>query len=140
MNHIIVTGRMTKDPALRTTPTGKNVVSYTLAVDRPFLNSEGKRDADFINVVEWDKFATHISNNCHKGSRVLVEGRLQIRNFDGKDGTKHWVAEIVAMKHELLDKKERTEEKPQEELEPSDVSWDELLDHVDNMPDEPEKN
>ena len=105
MNKIIVTGRMTKDPEVRQTPSVKYVAGFTLAVDRPFLNQQGQREADFIPVVVWGKAATLVGNRTRKGSRLMVEGRLQIRNFDAKDGTKHWVTEIVASNIEFLDPK-----------------------------------
>ena len=103
MNKIVVSGRLTRDVELRKTPSGKSVAGFTLAVDRPFLNQQGQREADFIPVMIWGKAAEVVSTNCHKGSRLLVEGRLQIRNFDAKDGTKHWVTEIIASGFEFLD-------------------------------------
>lgn len=103
MNKIIVSGRLTRDVELRETPSGKKVAGFTLAVDRPFLNQAGQREADFIPVMIWGKIAEVVAANCHKGSRLLVEGRLQIRNFDAKDGTKHWVTEIIAAGFEFLD-------------------------------------
>ena len=89
MNKIVIMGRCTKDPEVRYTPSQKVVTSIVLAVDRPFTNEQGKRDADFIPVVLWGKAAELVGNSCAKGHRLLVEGRLQIRNFDAKDGTKH---------------------------------------------------
>lgn len=114
MNKIIVSGRMTRNPEVRTTPSGKTVASFVVATDRNYLNAEGKRDADFIPVVIWGKAATYVGDKGAKGGRVLVEGRLQIRNFDAKDGTKHWVTEIVANSVELLDtKKTSTNQEPE---------------------------
>ena len=106
MNKIILTGRLTKDVDLRHDPSNKPVASTVLAVDRPFLNASGQRDADFIPIVVWGKAAEFLKEKCRKTSRILVDGRLQIRNFDAKDGTKHWVAEVVVEKLELLDRKE----------------------------------
>ena len=104
-NHVILLGRLTKDPAIRYTPSQKVVASFTLAVDRPFLNQQGQREADFIPVVVWGKAAELVGNSCGKGHRLLVEGRLQIRNFDGKDGTKHWVTEVIASNVEFIERK-----------------------------------
>ena len=81
-NHITILGRLTREPDVRYTPSQKVVCSFTLAVDRPFLNQEGKREADFIPVVVWGKAAELCGNSLAKGHRLLVEGRLQIRNFD----------------------------------------------------------
>lgn len=108
MNKTILLGRITKDPDIRTTNGGKYVASFTLAVDRPFLNQEGKREADFIPIVVWGKAAELVGNSCKKGHRLLVEGRLQIRNFDAKDGTKHWVTEVISTNIEFVERKEKT--------------------------------
>ena len=100
-------GRLTKDPDCRTVASGKAVAQFTLAVDRPFLNQQGQREADFIPVVVWGKAAELVGNSCKKGHRLLVEGRLQIRNFDAKDGTKHWVTEIIATNIEFIERMEQ---------------------------------
>ena len=105
MNKIVILGRLTKDPEVRYTPSQKVVCSFTLAVDRPFLNQQGQREADFIPVVVWGKAAELCGNSLAKGHRLLVEGRLQIRNFDAKDGTKHWVTEIIANNVEFIERK-----------------------------------
>ena len=105
MNKIVIMGRLTKDPEVRYTPSQKVVASLVLAVDRPFTGADGKREADFIPVVIWGKTAELVGNSCAKGHRLLVEGRLQIRNFDAKDGTKHWVTEVVANSVEFIERK-----------------------------------
>ena len=107
MNKWTGLGRITKNPDIRTTPSGKQVASFTIAVDRPFLNEQGQREADFIPCVVWGKSAELIGNSCQKGHRLLVEGRLQIRNFDAKDGTKHWVTEIIVSSFEFIEKREQ---------------------------------
>ena len=108
MNKIVVLGRITKQVDVRYTQSQKSVAQFTLAVDRPFLNQQGQREADFIPVVVWGKAAELVGNSCRKGHRLLVEGRLQIRNFDAKDGTKHWVTEIIATNVEFIERKEKT--------------------------------
>lgn len=105
MNRVQILGRLTKSPDVRYTPSSKVVCSFTLAVDRPFLNQEGKREADFIPVVVWGKAAELCGNSLAKGHRLLVEGRLQIRNFDGKDGNRHWVTEVIANNVEFVERK-----------------------------------
>ena len=107
MNKIVLLGRLTKDPEIRYTPTQKVVASIVLAVDRPFTAPDGKKEADFIPVVIWGKAAELVGNSCAKGHRLLVEGRLQIRNFDAKDGTKHWVTEVISEKIEFIERKEQ---------------------------------
>lgn len=107
MNKITLLGRLTKDPEIRYTPSQKVVASIVLAVDRPFTGADGKKEADFIPVVIWGKPAELVGISCAKGHRLLVEGRLQIRNFDAKDGTKHWVTEVVANNIEFIERKEQ---------------------------------
>ena len=105
MNHITLLGRLTKDADIRTTPSGKTVATFTLAVDRPFSGADGKKETDFIPCVVWGKSAELIGNSCQKGHRLLVEGRLQIRNFEAKDGTKRYVAEVIANSFEFIERK-----------------------------------
>ena len=105
MNKVIIMGRLTRDPEVRYTPTQKVVCQFTVAVDRPFLNQEGQREADFIPVVVWGKAAELCGNSLAKGHRILVEGRLQIRSYDGKDGNRHWVTEIIANNVEFVERK-----------------------------------
>jgi single-strand DNA-binding protein len=105
MNRIILLGRLTKDPEVRYTPSGKVVCQFTLAVDRPFSNQEGQREADFIPVVIWGKQAETCGNSLTKGQRTLVEGRLQIRTYDGKDGNRHWVTEVIADRFEFIERR-----------------------------------
>lgn len=101
MNKVIIMGRLTKQPEVRYTPNQKVYTTITLAVDRP-----GKKETDFIPVILWDKQAELVGNSCSKGHRLLVEGRLQIHSFDGKDGQKRWVTEVIANSMEFIEKKE----------------------------------
>ncbi len=105
MNKVILLGRLTRDPEVRYTQTGKVVCQFTLAVDRPFGNQEGQREADFIPVVIWGKQAETCGNSLSKGQRVLVEGRLQVRSYDAKDGTKRYVTEVIADRFEFIERK-----------------------------------
>lgn len=106
MNKIILMGRLVRDPEVRYTQTGKVVCQFTLAVDRPFTNQEGQREADFIPVIVWGKQAELCGNSLTKGQRALVEGRLQIRSYDAKDGSKRWVTEVIANTFEFIERKE----------------------------------
>lgn len=96
LNRIVLIGRLTKDPELRYTPNGKAVTQFTLAVDRQFKNQAGEREADFINIVVWGAQAESSANYLSKGKLAAVDGRLQIRSFDGQDGQKRWMTEVVA--------------------------------------------
>lgn len=102
MNKVILVGRLTRDPEVRYTQTGKAVASFSVAVDTGF--GENKR-ADFIPIVVWDKLAEICGNNLTKGRRILVEGRLQIRDYE-KDGQKRRAAEVIAQNIEFLEPKQ----------------------------------
>ena len=96
MNKVILIGRLTKDPELRTIASGNATTSFTIAVNRNFTNQNGEREADFINCVAWRKQAENVAKYCTKGSQVAVEGRIQTRSYDAPDGTKRYVTEVVA--------------------------------------------
>lgn len=95
MNKVILIGRLTKDPEMRSTNNGLTVTTFTLAVNRPFSDSNGERTADFINCVAWRKQAENIAKYCVKGTQVAAEGRIQTRSYDHTDGTKRYVTEII---------------------------------------------
>ena len=105
MNKAILIGRLTKDPELRTTPTGRNVCQFSVAVSRNFTNANGEREADFINCVVWDKQAENLVKYQKKGNQIAVEGRIQTRNYDDTDGKKVYVTEILASNISFLDSK-----------------------------------
>ena len=109
MNTVVLIGRLTRDPENRFTPAGKAVTTFTIAVDRQFVNQRGERDADFIPIVVWQKLAETCANHLGKGRMVAVEGRLQIRSYE-KDGQNRRIAEVVASEVKLLDHKKS--EKP----------------------------
>lgn len=96
MNKVILIGRLTRDPELRMTQSGIASCNFSLAVQRPFVNQEGQRDADFVNCVVWRKQAENLTKYCQKGSQIAVEGRIQTRNYDAEDGSKRYVTEVVA--------------------------------------------
>nr|DAM68705.1 MAG TPA: Single strand binding protein [Caudoviricetes sp.] len=122
MNKIILLGRLTRDPEVRYTSTGKVVCQFTLAVDRPFANQEGQRESDFIPVVIWGKQGETCGNYLTKGQRALVEGRLQIRSYNAKDGGKRWITEVIADHFEFIECKatsDITEEKVSDSAAPT---------------------
>jgi single-strand DNA-binding protein len=96
LNRIVLIGRLTKDPELRYTPNGAAVATFTLAVDRSRKNPQGERETDFINIVTWNKLAENCANYLNKGKLAAVDGELHIRTYDGQDGQKRWVTEVVA--------------------------------------------
>ncbi|MBO8165101.1 MAG: single-stranded DNA-binding protein [Brevibacillus sp.] len=102
LNRVILIGNLTRDPELRYTPSGVAVTTFTLAVNRPFSNQAGEREADFINVVAWRQLADLCANYLRKGRQAAVEGRLQTRSYDNKDGRRVYVTEVVAENVQFL--------------------------------------
>lgn len=97
LNHIVLMGRLTRDPELRHTGTGTAVASFTLAVDRDFQSKDTQeRAVDFIDIVAWRNTAEFVSKYFTKGRMAVVSGRLQIRNWTDKEGGKRRSAEVVA--------------------------------------------
>lgn len=103
MNRVVLVGRLTKDPELRYTPNGVPVATFTLAVNRNFKSSTGEQEADFINCVVWRKPAENVSNFLKKGSLAGVDGRVQTRNYEGSDGKRVYVTEILAESVQFLE-------------------------------------
>ena len=118
MNHVILIGRLTRDPELRYTPKGTAVTTFTLAVGRQFTNQDGEKEADFIPVVTWGKVAKNCADYIGKGRLVAVEGRIQVRWYE-KDKQKRKVTEVVAKKVQFLDYKKN--EKPSVEASDEDL-------------------
>lgn len=120
-------GRLVRDPEVRYTQTGKVVCQFTLAVDRPFANQEGQREADFIPVIVWGKQAELCGNSLTKGQRLLVEGRLQIRSYDAKDGSKRYVTEVIGNSFEFIERKAAAGDSSNMESFGSSVPFDEEI-------------
>ena len=108
INRVVLTGRLTRDVELRATPSGANVASFTIAVDgfTKDQNNATVNQASFINCVAWNQSAKFVSQYCKKGTLVAVEGRLQSRSYDRKDGTKAYVTEVVVDRVENLSPKD----------------------------------
>lgn len=103
INNVVLVGRLTRDPELRTTGSGISVATFTLAVDRQFTNASGQREADFISCVIWRKAAENFCNFTSKGSLVGIQGRIQTRNYDNKDGQRVYVTEVHVDNFSLLE-------------------------------------
>lgn len=95
MNKVILVGRLTGNPEVKNTTSGRAVATFTLAVDRRFKNKDGQKEADFIPIVFWGKQAELVGQYLSKGSQIGVSGRLQVRSYDAQDGTKRYVTEVV---------------------------------------------
>lgn len=105
MNKVFLIGRLTRDPELRYTGSNIPVATFSLAVNRNFSNQNGEREADFFNIVVWRKQAENCKNYLNQGSQVAIEGRLQSRSYDDKDGSKRYVTEVIADNVEFLGSK-----------------------------------
>ncbi len=102
INRVVLAGRPTKNPELRNTKSGANVCSFTLAVDRNFKSKSGERKADFINCIAWKKTAEVMSKYVKKGSVIGVDGRIQTRSYDNRDGQRVYVTEVVVENFSFL--------------------------------------
>lgn len=106
MNSVMLSGRLTRDPQIKSTQKGTKVASYSIAVQR------NKDEADFINCISWDKQADIVDKYCHKGDFVIIEGRLSTRSYDAQDGYKVYVTEVISNRVELTP---RPKQEPKEE-------------------------
>ena len=104
INRVVLVGRLTRDPELRTTTTGKSVCDFSIAVQKRMKPQDGSPDADFFRVNAWEKTAEYVSNYLTKGRLVAVDGRLQSRKYTASDGTNREVVEIVADSVQGLDR------------------------------------
>ena len=102
INRAVLLGRLTKDPELRYTSSGIAVTTFTLAIDRRTSNQQGERETDFIPIVAWRQLGELCANYLKKGQQAAVEGRIQVRNYENKEGRKVYVTEIVADNVQVL--------------------------------------
>ena len=102
MNSVNLVGRLTKDPDLRYTNSGKTVASFTLAVNRPFKNQSGEQEADFIRCQVWSKSAENLANYTHKGSQIGVSGNIQTGSYE-KNGQTVYTTDVIVGHFDLLD-------------------------------------
>ena len=117
MNKVILTGNLVNECELRTTQSGKNVISNTIAVRRDFKNPNGEYETDFINFVAWDTLAQYLIKYSHKGDRIELVGRWNTRQYTNKDGINVTVNEVLVESITSFNKPDTTkkEEKPKEE-------------------------
>lgn len=104
LNRVVLIGRLTRDPELRTTTTGKNVCDFSIAVQKRIKPTDGSPDADFFRVSAWGQTAEFVANYLHKGRLVSVDGRLQSRKYTASDGSNREVVEVVAENVSGLDR------------------------------------
>ena len=132
MNKIVLIGRLVRDPELRFSPgTGTAISRFTIAVNRR-KKEDGTQEADFIPCISWGKQAENIANYQRKGNQIGICGRIQTRNYDGKDGIKRYVTEVVAEEIQFLDKVNR--EINQSSGADYDSGWSDPVDDDDEIP------
>ncbi|MEJ9281970.1 single-stranded DNA-binding protein [Ureibacillus thermosphaericus] len=112
INRVVLVGRLTKDPELRYTPNGVPVTRFTVAVNRTFTNQQGEREADFISCVAWRKQAENLANYMRKGSLVGIDGRIQTSSFEGQDGKRVYMTEVVADSVQFLEPRSAQRQQP----------------------------
>ena len=105
MNKVILIGRLTKDPELRKTPTDVSVCQFTIAVNRPFQQQGGERQADFINCIAWRNQAENLAKYIKKGGQIAVDGSIQTRSYDDQSGVRRFVTEVIANQITFLESK-----------------------------------
>ena len=103
LNSVVLVGRLTKDAELRYTPNNQAVATFSLAVNRPFKNQNGDREADFINCVIWRQQAENLANWAKKGALIGITGRIQTRNYENQQGQRVYITEVVADNFQLLE-------------------------------------
>ena len=129
LNKVIIMGRLTRDPELRRTQNGTAVTSLTLAVDRDFKSQSGEKETDFIDVVAWRNTGEFAAKYLSKGRMVAVEGRIQVRDWQDKDGNRRKSVEVVADNVYFGDSKR--DSKPQESRTVDEPEFDEIEDDGD---------
>lgn len=129
LNNVVIMGRLTRDPELRRTQSGTAVTSFTMAVDRDFKSQSGEKETDFIDVVAWRNTGEFAAKYLAKGRMVAVEGRIQVRDWQDKDGNRRKSVEVVADNVYFADSKR--DSKPQESRTVDDQEFDEIEDDGD---------
>lgn len=116
LNRVVLVGRLTKDPEFRTTQNGVSVATFTLAVNRNFKNKNGEQQADFINVVVFRQQAENVNNYLSKGNLAGVDGRIQSRSYENKEGQRVYVTEVLADSVQFLEpKNNQSNNQPQQQ-------------------------
>ena len=128
MNKVLLVGRLTRDPELRTTPSGMTVTRFSIAVSQNFTNKNGERGADFISCSAWGRQADNIAKYCRKGTLVSAEGRIRTSSYDAQDGSKKYTTEVVCDTVNFLSSKSSTDSNSANNFVPQEN------DFMNNMP------
>ena len=143
MNRVCLVGRLTAKPELRYTGSNTAYTRFSIAVNRTFANSQGEREADFINIVAWRRQAENICQYLDKGSQVSIDGRIQTGSFTGQDGNRRYTTEVVADNVQFLESRRNQNNTtpydyqdapaPEEPAQTVDVDSDPFADFGDNV-------
>lgn len=115
LNKVILIGRFTRDPELRSTPQGTSTCSFSLAVDRNYQSAGGERQADFINCIAWRQTAEFISKYFQKGNQICVEGSIQTRSWKDNEGNNRYATEVVVDRSYFVESKKSAQAATQAE-------------------------
>ena len=118
INSVVLAGRITKEPELRKTQTGKSVCSFVIACDRP-KTKDGESAADFISCVAWNQSADYLCAYAHTGDLIGIQGSIQTRSYDDQSGQRRYVTEVLANRLTILSSVSRQQEQSQEKKEPA---------------------
>lgn len=135
MNKVVLIGRVTRDPELRYTASNIPSARFTLAVNRPFENQNGEREADFINIVVWRKQAENVKKYVNKGSLIAVEGRIQTGSYE-KDGQRVYTTDVVADNVQFLESKSQSQNRTESDVTPSDFAFNNVSTQTTDMSEE----
>lgn len=119
INNVVLVGRLTAKPELKFTQANKAVASFTLAVNRPFKNQDGNREADFINCIIWNQSAENLANWANKGTLIGITGRIQTRNYENNEGRRVYVTEVLANNFQLLESRNQQENNQSQQQTPA---------------------
>ena len=134
LNKVILIGRTTRDVDFRRTSNGTPVATFTLALDNRYVLKDGKPTTDFINCVAWNKTAETMDKYVKKGALIAVEGRIQTRNYENKDGNKVYVTEVVCENMRMLDTRNSSNNSTYlEDYEPSNNGYQKDEDNTENV-------
>ncbi|MDT0867974.1 single-stranded DNA-binding protein [Staphylococcus pseudintermedius] len=115
INRVVLVGRLTKDPEFRTTQSGVEVATFTLAVNRNYKNKNGEQQADFINCIVFRKQAENVNNYLSKGNLAGVDGRLQSRSYENQEGRRIFVTEVICDSVQFLESKNNNQSNNQQQ-------------------------
>ena len=139
MNKVILIGNLANDPEAFTTQSGISRSTFRLAVQRRYANAQGVREADFLTIVAWRATADFCNKYLQKGRKIAVEGSIMVRSYDGQDGQRHWVTEIIADSVEAVGGRKSEDPGPEEPpapKPPEDRPEQQRMDMYNNAPDD----